>query len=190
MEKKVVATYMVEEEARRLFQESLGSVARVIYLEGVSKRKRSNTLEEADVVVSLSFSPTEIAHDEIPLLKKTELIQLVFSGADNVPFCLIPEGTIVASNPGAFAEPFAEHVLGLVLSLAKNLHVKHERLAKGIFDQRGFNTLLRGGICGVIGLGGNGSAVARIMRGIGMKVYATNRSGKTDEPVAPHWDNG
>jgi len=185
MESKIVVTYEVEKETRRLFvfEESLGGVARVIYLEGASERKRTSILEEADVIISLSFSPTEIAPDEIPLLKKTGLIQLIFAGADNVPFHLIPEGTIVASNPGAFAEPIAEHVLAMVLSLAKNLHVKHELLARGIFDQSGFSTLLKGGTCGIIGFGGNGKAVARIMRGIGMRIHAISRSGETDEPV-------
>jgi len=152
-------------------------------MEGVSERKRSNILEKADVVVSLSFSPTEIAHQEIALLKKTGLVQLIFSGADNVPFPLIPEGMIVASNPEAFAEPVAEHALALVLSLAKNLHVKHDLMTRGIFDRKGFNTFLRGRSCGIIGFGGVGKAVARIMRVIGMKVYGINRSGEADEPV-------
>ncbi len=183
MEGKIVVTYEVEEEAKRLFQESFGDVAHVIYLEGAFEGKRTNILEEADVIISLSFSPTEIAPEEIPRLKKTRLIQLIFAGADNVPFHLIPESIIVASNPGAFAEPIAEHVLAMILCLAKNLHVKHELLARGVFDPSGFSTVLKGGTCGIIGFGGNGKAVARIMRGIGMRVYAINRKGKTDESV-------
>ena len=89
----------------------------------------------------------------------------------------------MASNAGAFAEPIAEHVLALTLALAKNLFSKYKLLCDGRFDRSGFNRKLKDGICGIIGLGGNGRKIARIMRAVGMKVYGINRSGKTEAPV-------
>jgi phosphoglycerate dehydrogenase-like enzyme len=56
-------------------------------------------------------------------------------------------------------------------------------LREGRFDRSGFNRQLRDGICGIIGLGGNGRKIAEIMRAMGMKVYGINRSGKTEAPV-------
>jgi glycerate dehydrogenase len=178
-----VVTYAMSEEERTICHEYLHGLTRFIFLQDVQPHQRRDNLEKADMVVSQSFSPLEIAPEEIPLLKKTRFIQLVFSGADDVPFHLIPEHVTVASNPGAFSEPIAEHVLAMALSLAKRLHLKHDLLANGQFDQSGFSTLLKGRTCAIIGLGGNGKAVTRLMRALDMKILGINRSGTTDVPV-------
>ena len=178
-----VITYEMSENEKTIFQEYLHGVTRFVFLQDVHARERRQTLKKTDMLVSQSFSPLEIAPEEIAFLKRTRFIQLVFSGADNVPFHLIPEHITVASNPGAFSEPIAEHVLAMALSLAKRLHLKHDLLAKGQFDRSGFNTFLKGRTCAIIGLGGNGKAVARLMRALGMKILGINRSGKTDAPV-------
>jgi phosphoglycerate dehydrogenase-like enzyme len=47
-------------------------------------------------------------------------------------------------------------------------------LQQGIFDQSGQNKLLKGCVCGIIGLGGNGAAVAKKMRALGLKIYAVD----------------
>jgi len=38
-------------------------------------------------------------------------------------------------------------------------------------------------VCGILGLGGVGVATARLVRGLGMKVHAINRSGISAEPL-------
>lgn len=43
--------------------------------------------------------------------------------------------------------------------------------------------MLSGSVCGILGLGGIGRATARLMRGMGMQIYAVNTSGRTEEPV-------
>jgi lactate dehydrogenase-like 2-hydroxyacid dehydrogenase len=40
---------------------------------------------------------------------------------------------------------------------------------------------LAGGLCGIFSFGGIGAATARLMHGIGMRVHAINRHGRTDE---------
>ena len=127
-------------------------------------------LEGADVMVALSFSKKEFDSREISYLQNLRFIQLVYAGADNIPFNLIPEDIILASNVGAFAEPIAEHVLALVLALAKNIIPNYKVLGEGKFDRTGFNQELRGGICAIIGFGGNGKAIARTMQAMGMRV--------------------
>jgi phosphoglycerate dehydrogenase-like enzyme len=183
MEPMTVVTCEMSEDEKTLFQECLQGVTRFVFLQDVQVQERRYALEKAELVVSQSFSPREIALEEIAFLKKTKFIQLVFSGADDVPFHLIPEHITVANNPGAFSEPIAEHVLAMVLSLAKRLHLKHDLLARGRFDRSGFNTFLKGRTCAIIGVGGNGKAVARLMRALDMTVFGINRSGKTDAPV-------
>ena len=59
----------------------------------------------------------------------------------------------------------------------------HENLKRGQFNQFTRNRMLAGRVCGIFGFGGIGAATARLMHGIGMKVHAINRHGRTDQRV-------
>jgi phosphoglycerate dehydrogenase-like enzyme len=183
MTTNVLVTYEPDDKARKIFQEILGEFAEIKYLSQTYEKKRHELLKRADVIISLSFSQKEIDFNEINLTQNANFIQLVYAGADNIPFNLISEDIILACNAGAFAEPIAEHVLALVLALAKNILPNYRILCEGQFDRTGFNQELRGGVCAIIGFGGNGKAIARTMQAIGMKIFGINRSGTTDAPV-------
>jgi phosphoglycerate dehydrogenase-like enzyme len=77
----------------------------------------------------------------------------------------------------------AEHAFAMALAAAKRLILEHENLKRGQFNQFTRNRMLAGGLCGIFGFGGIGAATARLMRGIGMRVHAINRHGRTDERV-------
>ena len=176
MTSKILVTYKPEDDERAAIQNGLAGIARINYLKETDGKDRSRLLQEVDVMLSKSFSSEEFPRENIPALSKATLIQLLYAGADNVPFDLLPENITVASNAGAFAEPLAEHVLAMALTLAKSLIPNHRRLEKGDFDDIGLNTYLKGGVCGIVGLGGNGIAVAKLMRALGMKIHAVDVS--------------
>src|SRR5581483_4615863 len=75
----------------------------------------------------------------------------------------------------------AEHVAALALAASKRQFVEHAKLKAGEFNQRTPNKMLRGGVCGILGFGG--VAAARVMRGLGMRSHAINRSGGRAEPT-------
>ena len=183
MKKNILVTYAPSEEEKNIYREVLEDIANVHFLADKTGNERIELLNAAEVVIALSFSQKEIDPTEISHLENMRFVQLIYAGADNIPFARIPEDIALASNAGAFAEPIAEHVLALTLALAKNLFAKYKLLCEGRFDRSGFNRQLRDGICGIIGLGGNGRKIAEIMRAMGMKVYGINRSGKTEAPV-------
>ena len=183
LKKNILVTYAPGEEEKDIYREILEDIANVHYLADKTGNERIEILNGAEVVIALSFSQKEIDPTELSRLENMRFVQLIYAGADNVPFTLIPEDIRLASNAGAFAEPIAEHVLALTLSLAKNLFPKYKLLCDGRFDRSGFNRKLKDGICGIIGLGGNGRKIAKIMRAVGMKVYGINRSGKTEARV-------
>ena len=183
MKKNILVTYAPSEEEKNICREVLEDIANVHFLADKTGNERIELLNAAEVVIALSFSQKEIDPTEISHLENMRFVQLIYAGADNIPFARISEDIALASNAGAFAEPIAEHVLALTLALAKNLFAKYKLLCEGRFDRSGFNRQLRDGICGIIGLGGNGRKIAEIMRAMGMKVYGINRSGKTEAPV-------
>ena len=66
---------------------------------------------------------------------------------------------------------------------AKRLILEHENLKRGQFNQFTQNRMLAGGVCGIFGFGGIGAATGSLMHGIGMRVHAINRHGRTNERV-------
>ena len=71
----------------------------------------------------------------------------------------------------------------MALAAAKRLILEHDNLKLGQFNQFTRNRMLSGGLCEIFGFGGIGAATARLMHGIGMRVHAINRHGRTDEQV-------
>jgi len=183
MKKNIIVTYSPDEAIKPIFPDILGELAHIDFLPGKNDSDRIRLVETADVMVALSFADKEIHKNEINHLRNLRFIQLVYAGADNIPFNLVPADIIMASNVGAFAKPIAEHVLTLTLALAKNLLPNNRMLGEGNFDRTGFNQEIRGGICGIIGFGGNGREIAKTMQAMGMKVYGINRSGQTDASI-------
>jgi glycerate dehydrogenase len=178
----VVITYGVGEERRELLKKIAGPVGKLSFLNDMPAGLREQTLVDAEVLLSWNL-PKEVGPSELGLLMNVRLIQLLSAGADHVPYAELPANITVASNIGAYAEPMAEHVLAMALALAKNLVLEHQNLVKGVFNQKALNSRLHGLTCGIIGFGGIGRAVARLMRGLGMRILALNTSGRTDEPL-------
>ncbi len=176
-------TYLANERQRRVIHSVLDDISEIAYLPDLNAHERVSALKKADVVLSKSFAEDEIALQEVALLKSTRLIHLISAGADNIPFAAIPENITVASNIGAYASPLAEHVLAMTLCLAKLIMPRHLQLVNGNFNQTVLNKELRGGICGIIGMGGNGAAIAHLMRGVGMEVHGINRSATSSFPL-------
>ncbi len=180
---QIAITYSPTKSQKEAIHATLDEIAAIQYLPELTGSKRLSALEAADVILANSWSATEITAQETRHLKKVRLIQLMFAGADKVPFESIPEGIALASNVGAFAEPLAEHVLAMTLCLAKSILPRHLELAKGDFNQSVYNKKIQGGICGIIGMGGNGAAIARLMQAVGMQVHSINRSGTSPVPL-------
>jgi phosphoglycerate dehydrogenase-like enzyme len=132
----------------------------------------------------LTFNTSkELQSGEAELLDGARLIQFMIAGVDFIPLGELPEGVPVATNGGGYAESMAEHALAMALAAAKRLILEHENLKRGQFNQFTQNRMLAGGVCGIFGFGGIGAATARLMHGIGMRVHAINRHGRTDERV-------
>jgi glycerate dehydrogenase len=178
----IVVTYNASDEEQARFHEVLGSEASLTFLGAISSAHREQALKQATILLSWNF-PREILPQDYPSLGQVAFIQLVTAGADHMPFADLPPRILIASNPGAYAAPMAEHVMAMTLVLAKRLLAEHQKLRSGQFDDSTLNRSLSGMTVGIIGFGGAGRATARLMRAFGMRIYAINTSGKSSESV-------
>lgn len=182
--KSVLVIATVTKIERDIYERNLLSLCELIFLQDLQTDKEKEiSLLKADVIVS--WNPKkELSSDQLGILynSKVQLIQTISAGIDHLPFGFLPPKSKIATNAGAYSEPIAEHVLAMVLAIAKNLLPRHQELLKGQFDQKSFNRQLKQSSALILGLGGIGKATAQLFSQIGIKVSGINRTGKSDLP--------
>lgn len=176
---KLAVAYRASQPECAVFQEILGDLTSLTYTVDSPPTEQISALRRAEIVLSWG-----LPRETVVEMKNVRLWQSLAAGVENLPYDLLAPSVQVAANVGAYAEPMAEHVLAMALSLAKRLRPSHQRMKNHDFDQFASGSLmLRGGIAAILGFGGVGQETARLLRPFGMKIYAINRSGKTDQPV-------
>lgn len=141
---------------------------------------RAEVLSGATAMICWNPDRELSAHDWANATR-VRFLQTLSAGLDHVGFDRIPPGVTVAGNSGAYAAPIAEHAVAMVLALAKRLLPAHAELAAGTFDQSAQSRSLAGLDAVILGYGGIGRAVARLLRPFGVRVVGVNRSGNGDE---------
>lgn len=111
-----------------------------------------------------------------------EWIHVTAAGVDTVLFDALRDSDVVLTNAhGVFDRPIAEYVLGAVLAHAKDSRtsftLQHEhrwrhRETRGIAGARAM----------VVGTGGIGREIARLLRAAGMQVRGVGRVARVDDP--------
>jgi phosphoglycerate dehydrogenase-like enzyme len=135
----------------------------------------AHQVAEAEVLLVRSLPVTREVIDAAPRLRliqrpgvHLEGVDLEYAHARGIPVCNVPASL---THGG---EDVAEHVMFLALALAKRYR---ESLAS--LGARRIGTpsthVLRGKTLGLVGLGRTGSAVVRMARGFGMRIWAVKR---------------
>jgi D-lactate dehydrogenase len=114
-----------------------------------------------------------------PLLEACPDLRLVATrstGYDHVDLAACTAGGVAVANVPTYGEnTVAEHTFALILALSRNVHKAWVRTQRGDFsiqDLQGFD--LRGRTIGLIGVGHIGLHAAKIARGFGMRVLASD----------------
>ena len=110
--------------------------------------------------------------DKMPNLK---MVQTLSAGVDTLDFARLPKEAQVFSNAGAYTENVAEHVWGILLGVAKGIHLR---------NQKSTPRRLRGKTLIVLGCGAIGSEVARLSKSLEMTVIGVSRSFRMPEIYA------
>ena len=129
---------------------------------------------DAPYVINIRSS-VPFPEEMLERLGGVKLLSIWGTGTDHVDLEAAARlGVTVTNTPGVSAIAMAEHTLALMLAVARDIPRIDAKTKRGGWP-RGFVTQLHGKTLGVIGLGAIGQQVARIARGIGMKVIAWTR---------------
>lgn len=178
----LAVSFEANDAARKIISETIGNIAEIRYLTDLNSAERKDILSRTDVLLARNTAK-ELRREELPLLRKSRLIQFLSAGIDYIPLNNLPPEIPLAGNGGAYAQQMSEHAVAMTLAAAKRLFIEHQNLQRGQFNQFTPNKVLAGKVCGFFGFGGYGVAAARLMRCLGMRIYAINRRGAADEPV-------
>lgn len=141
--------------------------------------QRRAALSDAEVLFAVRFSP-----EDFQIATRLKWLHLASAGATHVLFPQVVESDVIVTNSrGLYGIPIAEHVLGVMIILARKLHEAYRFQLQGkwprkeMFDRYPTFSELYGRTAGIIGLGSIGLAVAERVKALGMRVVATKRTG-------------
>ncbi|HKU57929.1 MAG TPA: phosphoglycerate dehydrogenase [Gaiellaceae bacterium] len=119
-------------------------------------------------------SATKLTADLIERAGRLKVIGRAGVGVDNVDVdAATRRGIIVANAPESTVVSAAEHTVGLLVALARNIPQAHAALKQGRWERSAYGgTELAGKTLGVLGFGRIGQQVARRALGLGMHVVA------------------
>ena len=136
----------------------------------------SSPLEEVigDYDAIVIRSATKLSADLIEKGTRLRVIGRAGVGVDNVDVdAATRKGIVVANAPGANVVSAAEHTIGLLLALARNIPQAHGALREGRWERSRWGGVeLADKVLGVLGFGRIGRQVARRALALEMKVVA------------------
>jgi D-3-phosphoglycerate dehydrogenase len=119
-------------------------------------------------------SATRLTAELIGRAERLKVIGRAGVGVDNVDVeAATRRGIVVANAPESTVVSAAEHTIGLLVALARNIPQAHAALTQGRWERSAWAGVeLAGKTLGVLGFGRIGQQVARRALGLGMRVIA------------------
>ena len=119
-------------------------------------------------------SATKLTAEVIERATNLKVIGRAGVGVDNVDVeAATRRGIVVANAPESTVVSAAEHTIGLLVALARNIPQAHAALKQGRWERKTYGGIeLAGKTLGVLGFGRIGQQVARRAHGLGMRVVA------------------
>jgi D-3-phosphoglycerate dehydrogenase len=119
-------------------------------------------------------SATKLTAEVLEKAGRLKVIGRAGVGVDNVDVeAATRRGIVVANAPESTVTSAAEHTIGLLVALARNIPQAHAALKQGRWERSAWGGVeLEGKTLGVLGFGRIGQQVARRALGLGMRVTA------------------
>lgn len=141
----------------------------------------SEAVRGAQALLLWDFFSTAV-RDVWPDAKSLEWIHITAAGVDTLLFDELRHSDIVVTNArGIFDRPLAEYVLGAVIAHAKDSRASFALQARHQWRHRETRSVT-GATALVVGTGGIGREIARLLRAVGLTVRGAGRRPCTDDP--------
>jgi phosphoglycerate dehydrogenase-like enzyme len=139
-------------------------------------------LPDTDIFVGYSLRAQQLAY-----AKKLKWIHSTAAGVTQLMYPELRDSGILVTNPsGIFSVPMAEHVIGLMLALARNFPESARCQDRScwaqqhLWDKPQQLTELNGKVVLIVGYGSIGRELGKRARAFDMRVWGVTRSGKGD----------
>jgi D-3-phosphoglycerate dehydrogenase len=132
----------------------------------------AQTIGDYDAIIVRSA--TKLTGDLVERAERLKVIGRAGVGVDNVDVeAATRRGIVVANAPESTVISAAEHTVGLLVALARNIPQAHAALKQGRWERKTYGGIeLADKTLGVLGFGRIGQQVARRAAGLGMRVVA------------------
>lgn len=141
--------------------------------------------ENADAVIIANMPFGDEVIRNCPKLK---FIDVAFTGVDHVGLQAAKERNIAVSNASGYSnESVAELVLGMMLSLLRNIPQVEVRCREGKTKDGLVGREIMGKKIGIVGTGAIGKRVAEICHALGCEILGYNPSIRSDAPSYIHY---
>ena len=141
---------------------------------------------DTDIFVGWSLKPEQFA-----LTKKLKWLHSTAAGVGQLMYPALRESGVVLTNAsGVHTIPMAEHILGMLVALARRFHTAFRHQLRShwaqqeIWDDQLRPRELQGQTLLLVGFGAIGREVARRVKPLGMRIWAVTRSGGGDTSLA------
>ncbi len=146
---------------------------------------RAKLIEEAHDADAMIIANMPMPGEVIEACDKLKFIDVAFTGVDHVGLEAAKKKGIAVSNASGYSnEAVAELVLGMVLSISRNLTAVEQRCREGRTKDGLVGFEIKGKTVGIIGLGRIGSRTAELFHALGCRILAQSR---TRHAVVPEY---
>lgn len=136
--------------------------------------------KDADVMIVANMPVPEKV---VRACGKLKFIDVAFTGVDHIPLRAAKEMGIAVSNASGYStEAVAELVLGMALSMARNLRAVENRCRAGKTKEGLIGWEIKGKTVGIVGLGKIGTRTAELFHAFGAEILSHSRTIHIDAP--------
>ena len=134
------------------------------------KKATKEMVRKANIIIG------NIDPDLLEYAENLEWLQLNSAGADAyMKKGVLPEGTVLTNATGAYGPGVAEHMLVVLFSIQKKLHLYRDNQNQCQWSDEGEVMSLQGGTALIVGLGDIGLYFARLLKNFGYRIIGIKR---------------
>ncbi len=146
----------------------------------------SDQLPDTDILVGYS-----LRRDQFARAKKLKWIHATAAGVGQLMYPELRQSNVLLTNAsGIHAVPMSEHILGMIIAMARRFPDAFRCQAQGrwaqqeVWDGPPHPRELQGQVLLIVGFGSTGRELARRIQPLGMRIWGVTRSGRGDAQLA------